>query len=208
MNNTRENLLPTRYSLLSRLHNWDDQESWKDFFDTYWRLIYGLALKSGLTEEEAQDTVQETVISVAKHIEKFNRDPAKGSFKGWLRNIIRWRIADQLKKRLPSSRQPPQSTAKNPMAELDDIINPYCSALEAIWDLEWQQNLVDAALERVKRQIKEEHYQMFDLYVVKKWPISKVAKTLGVSAGRVYLAKHRVSGLLKKEIQRLDKSLS
>src|SRR6266850_763402 len=115
MNNTRENLLPTRYSLLSRLHNWDDQESWKDFFDTYWRLIYGLALKSGLTEEEAQDTVQETVISVAKHIEKFNRDPAKGSFKGWLRNIIRWRIADQLKKRLPSSRQPPQSTAKNPM---------------------------------------------------------------------------------------------
>jgi hypothetical protein len=33
------NLIPTRYSLLSRLQNWDDQDSWKDFFDTYWRLI-------------------------------------------------------------------------------------------------------------------------------------------------------------------------
>ena len=47
------NLIPTRYSLLSRLQNWDDQDSWKDFFDTYWRLIYSVALKSGLTEAEA-----------------------------------------------------------------------------------------------------------------------------------------------------------
>jgi hypothetical protein len=30
-----EEFIPTRYSLLSRLQDWDDQESWKDFFDTY-----------------------------------------------------------------------------------------------------------------------------------------------------------------------------
>ena len=90
------NLIPTRYSLLSRLQNWDDQDSWKVFFDTYWRLIYSVALKSGLTESEAQDVVQETIISVAKNIQKFKRDRGLGSFKGWLRNITRWRIADQL----------------------------------------------------------------------------------------------------------------
>jgi hypothetical protein len=45
-----EDFLPTRYSLLSRLQNWEDQESWKVFFNTYWRLIYVAALKSGLTE--------------------------------------------------------------------------------------------------------------------------------------------------------------
>src|SRR6185369_8444012 len=47
-----EDLIPTRYSLLSRLQDWDDQESWKDFFDTYWRLIYAVARRSGLTEAE------------------------------------------------------------------------------------------------------------------------------------------------------------
>jgi hypothetical protein len=94
-----EEFIPTRYTLLSRLQNWEDNESWKDFFDTYWRLIYSLARKSGLTEVEAQDAVQETVISVAKHIHKFRRDRKLGSFKGWLRNITRWRIADQLRKR-------------------------------------------------------------------------------------------------------------
>ena len=48
-----EDSIPTRYSLLSRLQDRDDQDSWKDFFDTYWRLIYSFAIKSGLTDAEA-----------------------------------------------------------------------------------------------------------------------------------------------------------
>src|SRR5690242_16611066 len=87
----------TRYSLLSRLHDWDDQESWKDFFDTYWRVIYSFAIKSGLSEAEAQDVVQETIISVAKGIQNFKRDQSLGSFRGWLRNLTRWRVADYLR---------------------------------------------------------------------------------------------------------------
>ncbi len=39
VNSQTEEFIPTRYSLLSRLQNWDDQESWKDFFDTFWLLI-------------------------------------------------------------------------------------------------------------------------------------------------------------------------
>ena len=94
-----EDSIPTRYSLLSRMQDREDHDSWKDFFDTYWRLIYSFAIKSGLTDAEAQDVVQETVISVAKDIQKFKRDRTLGTFKGWLRNLTRWRIADQLRKR-------------------------------------------------------------------------------------------------------------
>src|SRR3954468_4303295 len=77
-------LIPTRQSLLSRLKDWGDQESWTVFFDTYWKLIYHAAMKAGLTEAEAQDVVQETVISVLKSMETFRYDPEKGSFKTWL----------------------------------------------------------------------------------------------------------------------------
>src|SRR5208282_3549195 len=94
-----EDPIPTRYTLLSRLDDRGDQDSWKDFFDTYWRLIYSFAMKSGLSEAEAQDVVQETIISVAKSIHKFKPNRELGSFKGWLRNLTRWRIADQLRKR-------------------------------------------------------------------------------------------------------------
>src|SRR5438034_1987480 len=75
--------LPTRLSLLSRLKEWDNHESWRDFFDTYWRLIYGLAVKSGLTNTEAEDVVQETLLAVAKEMPDFKYDPATGEFKSW-----------------------------------------------------------------------------------------------------------------------------
>src|SRR6267142_6487584 len=97
----RDELIPTRATLIQRLKNWQDQSSWQDFFDTYWKLIYGVALKGGLTEAEAQDVVQETMISVAKHMPTFKYDRNIGSFKAWLLKLTRWRIIDQLRKRGP-----------------------------------------------------------------------------------------------------------
>ena len=107
---TREHdrgFIPTRRSLLTRLKCWDDQESWRDFFSTYWKLIYSVALKSGLSETEAQDAVQETVISVAKKMPGFNYDPATGSFKSWLLLVTRRRIADSV----------PETPARNPLPD-------------------------------------------------------------------------------------------
>ena len=201
-----EEFIPTRYSLLSRLQDWDDQESWKDFFDTYWRLIYSIALKSGLTEVEAEDVVQETVICVAKDIDKFRRDRRLGSFKGWLRNLTRWRVADQLRKRdsnLVSGEVGLE--ASTTLAEPSEIPASADAELERIWDAEWQSNLTNTALERVRRHVKEEHYQMFDLNVLRDWPADQVARTLDVSIAQVYLAKHRILALLKKEVRLLKK---
>jgi RNA polymerase sigma factor (sigma-70 family) len=197
--------IPTRYSLLSRLQDWGDQESWRTFFDTYWRLIYATAIKSGLSEAEAEDVVQETVISVAKDIHKFRRDRARGSFKGWLKNLTRWRIADQLRKR-PLAGRPQKSHGTEPEEEaaaLEDIPDP-SPGLDALWEEEWRANLLALAAERVKRQVKEEQFQMFHLYAVKNWPARKVARRLGVSVGQVYLAKHRIGALIKKEVRKLE----
>src|SRR5437660_1419941 len=94
-----EEFLRTRATLLERLKDWSDQSSWQEFFDLYSRLIYGVARKAGLTDAEAQDVLQETMIAAAKHLPKFQYDPVQGSFKNWLLRMTRWRIADQFRKR-------------------------------------------------------------------------------------------------------------
>ena len=66
------------------LHNWEDQKSWDEFYQTYWRLIYSVALKAGLRSEEAFDAVQETILCIAKQQKEGKYDPAQGSFKAWL----------------------------------------------------------------------------------------------------------------------------
>src|SRR5882672_8288498 len=98
-----EFLIPTRETLLSRLKNWSDQESWNTFFNTYWRLIYTAAIKAGLSNEDAQDVVQETVIAVCRSMPGFKYDRKAGSFKGWLLQLTRWRVRDQLRKRGPET---------------------------------------------------------------------------------------------------------
>src|SRR5260221_10698712 len=110
MEHQKDELIPTRASLLQRLKDWQDHSSWQDFFDTYWKLIYGTARKSGLTDAEAQDVVQETMVLVAKQMPKFKYDPAIGSFKGWLLKTARWRIIAQFRKREPLAAQTPPSS--------------------------------------------------------------------------------------------------
>lgn len=67
MTEPADEFIPTRQSLLSRLKDWDDKASWRDFFNTYWKLIYSVSLKAGLRDEDAQEVVQETMISVHSH---------------------------------------------------------------------------------------------------------------------------------------------
>ncbi len=201
-----EDPIPTRYTLLSRLDDRGDQDSWKDFFDTYWRLIYSVAVKSGLTEAEAQDVVQETIISVARDIHKFKRDRTLGSFKGWLRNIIRWRIADQLRKRTRASWGDSQKIGADlPRPDVAELPDPAGEATELAWEEVWQANLLKAAMEIIKPRVRAEHYQIFDLNVIKQWPAGNVARALGINVALVYLVKYRISALLKREVRRLEK---
>jgi RNA polymerase sigma-70 factor (ECF subfamily) len=207
MQSPQHGLIRTRTTLIKRLKNWQDQASWQDFFDTYWKLIFGVAVKSGLSETEAQDVVQETMIAVARNIPNFEYDRAMGSFKTWLLNMTRWRITDQFRKRFPSrGRDPVWDDNSGDDTSLDKIANRAHLDFEAVWEEEWKKNLLEAATIRVRRALDPQQYQIFHLYVNKEWPPDKVAKTFKVSVNQVYLAKHRVTEMMKDEVKRLAKS--
>jgi RNA polymerase sigma-70 factor (ECF subfamily) len=207
--------IPTRWSLLERLKDWDDERSWLEFFNTYWRLIYSVALRAGLNDTEAQEVVQETVIAVAKKMAEFKCDPAHGSFKGWLLQITWRRIADQVRKRHREGKHFPapnalRSAAQGQEATRTDTVerapDPAGFDLENIWAEEWEKHVLESALEQVKQQANAEDYQMFDLHVLKKFPVAEVARKLGVKSALVYFAKYKVSAMLKKEVRRLEHS--
>jgi RNA polymerase sigma factor (sigma-70 family) len=204
---SRAEFLATRQSLVERLADWNDRKRWQQFFDSYWRLIHRAARNAGLTESEAQEVVQETLITVAKKIDRLKYDPALGSFKGWLLNITRWRIADQFRKRKRAGEQSTKTGRdERETATIERIADPAGFDLDAAWDEEWRSNLLQAATARVKRKVSAKQYQIFDCYVLKQWPVQKVAKELRVSVAQVYLAKHRLSALLKREVTKVERA--
>ena len=205
MTNEPEEYLPTRQSLLERLKNLQDQDSWQTFFDRYWKLIYTVARKSGLSDAEAQDVVQETIISVSKKIQGFAYDPAYGSFKGWLKRLTQWRMADHIRKKQYQShgkRMPREEAMSTSLAEhLEDPAGP---DIEKAWDEEWENNLLETALAAVKPRVSPRQYQIFYFHACKKLPAKQVAARLGVKLAEVYLARYKVSALVKKEVRALE----
>jgi RNA polymerase sigma factor (sigma-70 family) len=198
----------TRKSLIERLGNWEDQKSWEEFYKRYWKLIYSVALKSGLRSEEALDTVQETILVIAKQQKEHRYDPKMGSFKSWLMNQTRWRITDQFRKRAKDTAMFKfgNENDERSTATLDRLEDPKANHLEKVWDAEWTKSLTDRALSAVKLKVSPRQFQIFDCYVVKDWSVLEVCRELGVSIAQVYLAKHRVGSLMRKELRLLEKN--
>ncbi|MEN9974005.1 MAG: hypothetical protein RLZZ282_11 [Verrucomicrobiota bacterium] len=195
----------TRKSLIARLENWEDQRTWDEFYQTYWRLIYAVAVKAGLRQDEAFDCVQETILSIAKQSKKQLYDPEQGSFKTWLMNMTRWRINDQFRKRKKDTAMMMGDwETERSTSVIDRIEDPAGDVLSRLWNTEWKKNVADAALARVKAQVSPKQYQIFDCYVIKQWDAAKVQQQLNVSMAQVYLAKHRVGVVLKRELAKLE----
>ena len=199
--------LPTRRSLLSRLRDLEDNQSWRTFFDTYWRLLYNVARKSGLSDQQAQDVVQETVIAVARKMPEFRYDPIKGSFKQWLLLICRRRVQDHFRKAYSPSMSIEQEADDDTARWTENFPDPELSPdalIDEIWEHEWRENIFRAALAKVRQQVNPKQYQVFDCCVLQNRRPVEVARMLGMNAAQVYLAKHRVSAAVKQAVKELE----
>jgi RNA polymerase sigma-70 factor (ECF subfamily) len=201
-----DELTSTRESLLGRLKNWEDQKSWKEFFDRYWRLIYSVAIKAGLTDAEAQDAVQETVISVAKTMPDFKYEPERCSFKGWLQHLAGKRIADQFRRRsreVLAAGPPPEDGSET--ERIERIPDPASLNVDALWEQEWESFLISNALQNLQLQVTAQQYQVFYLHTIQQMSAKDVANAVGVSAAQVYLIKHRLKRLFKRAVTTAEK---
>ena len=150
--------------------------------------------------------MQETVITVARNIGGLRYDPAAGSFKGWLLQTARWRIADQFRLRQRHDRQEEPAGEDGPRTALiDRIPDP------GGFDLEAALGTRSGAATCWRRPSKRSggrstlgSSRFFDCYVTKGWPAARVARELGVSLAQVYVGKHRVGALRQKIVAGLN----
>jgi RNA polymerase sigma factor (sigma-70 family) len=144
--------------------------------------------------------------SVSKSIGEFNADPAHGSFHAWLLQLIRWRVLDQIRRRMPlaaSSADPRTSgTGTSTIARIPD---PKEVDLEAMCDAEWRQTLLAQAMNELQVEVSATQYQVFHLVSVQGMPVVQAAQILGKSRPRVYLMRHRATKALKRIVERLEK---
>ena len=190
----------TRSSVMAGVKAGTDA-AWNRFFDIYAGFIFGIARAKGLLEHEANDVVQDVMMSVIKHFENgFVYDRKKGSFRAWLGRLVGWRVNDVIRKRghisggEKVSYIPIDETHFAQNAELDELIED-----------EWRAVTIGRALKSLKELVSIEHFQVFHALEIEDWPVDKVCKTFGVSKANAYQIRKRLrekfDAILKQEFE-------
>lgn len=190
----------TRQSLLVRLRDPRDGQAWTEFVAIYTPLIDRLARANGLQSADAADLAQEVFRAVAGAIDRYDPDPALGSFRGWL-----FRIARNLMINLLAARRVrPQATGDSDVQELLERVPAPDGAETAFFDLEYRRRLFAWAAEQVQGEFRQSTWQAFWLTAVEGQAASAAAAASGISIGAVYIARSRVMARLKTIIEQVE----
>ena len=200
---TRETLV-TRPSLLLRLVDTDDHPSWEEFYRRYRGPVFGLARKAGLNEQDAEEVVHDVFRRVSETIHTFESDPARGTFKSWLFNLTRWRIADKFRRLHPEAEASRRGSDETRTATVERLAMD--AEVDGVIEDEWRRSVLDQALDRLRGDVDPLHFQAFEM-LNRGIDARAVAETLGMRRVTVYVVNHRLTKRLKTEAARLRAEL-
>jgi RNA polymerase sigma-70 factor (ECF subfamily) len=190
----------TSPSLLIRLRNPGDEQAWSEFVEIYGPLVHQLARRRGLQEADAQDLAQEVFRAVARAIDRYDPNPALGSFRGWLGRIASNLVINLL----AAQRRHPRGSGDTAMQRLIEEQPDLAGEDSVLFETEYRRRLLSWAAERVRGSFPPATWQAFWQTSVEGCPAKEVADTLGMSIGTVYQYKSRVVARIRREIERFE----
>jgi len=191
----------TRATLLARIRDGSDSESWREFLHLYGPVVYGFARNRGLQDADAADMMQEVLRSVARNASRMEYDPNRGTFRGWLYTVTRNKIYNFLSSTKNKARGVGDAASQE---RLESIADRNGDDSDALWELEYQRGLSAQAMDRVKHEFQPNTWRAFWGTAVDDRSAEQVGRELKMSVGAVYVAKSRVISRLRDEVQRLE----
>jgi RNA polymerase sigma-70 factor (ECF subfamily) len=189
----------TRLSLLTRIAKPGpvDQLAWEEFVDQYGPMIYRWCRRWGLQDADAKDVTQQVLLTLPAKMARFQYNP-DGSFRAWLHTLAHHAWHDFHSR----TRRPIISSGSGQAADplrlataRDDLVR----RLEEEFDLE----LLDEAVDRVRRRVTEPTWEAFRLTAWNAVPAVEVARQLDKKVATVYVARSKVQRMLQDEIESL-----
>jgi RNA polymerase sigma-70 factor (ECF subfamily) len=186
----------TSVSLLQRLQDHPDGDSWRRLVDLYQPLLRGWLRGYGTRAQDADDLVQEVLTVVVKDLPKFQHPGHGGAFRGWLRAIL----VNRLRGYWRSGRSQPVGTD---FLQLADSLADPASDLSRHWDEQHDRDVLARLLDLMEREFEPKTLRAFRRVGLEGAKARDVAEELGMSVGAVYEAKSSVLRRLRQEARGL-----
>jgi RNA polymerase sigma-70 factor (ECF subfamily) len=175
-----------------------DQAAWAEFAERYGRKIYGWCRRWGLQEADAEDVTQDVLLRLARKLRDFTYDPAR-SFRAWLKTVTHhaWRdFAGGLNR-------PGVASGDSRTLELLQTVEARDALVNAL-DEEYDRELLDEALARVRLRVQPHTWQAFHLLAVEGRAGAEAAAELGMKVAAVFVARSKVQKMAREEVRKLE----
>ncbi len=168
----------TRSSFIRQIKS-GNEETWNEFYRKYTGMIRSIGRKHNLTPEECDDLTVEVMLIFWKKLDNFFYDRSRGKFRSLLCRISDFAAIRIFKKNHRHGQDSGMQDLEYP-CEIDE----QCMQ-------EYQDFLLDKALDELKEVVDTETYEVFYMSVFQDRPVSEISLVTRKSPGSIYAIRHR-----------------
>ncbi len=173
--------------LLQQLCNSEDI-AWQRLTDRFREPMLHFASRQGLTQEQAEDAVQDALLRFVQGYRDGQYDRSRGRLGAWLFTLMYQSIRSHRRDGVRAPIQAPKLTNRTTFfSALPDE-----EEARTDWELEWDRHTIGACMTQLRGEVNPTHFRAFELMTLRQVPANEVADQLGMSRDAVYQARYRI----------------
>jgi len=189
----------TRQTLIHRAKDPRDGQAWEDFVSYYKDFISIVIARMIRNCHTREDMSQEVLVKVWKSLQNMEMGKNNAKFRTWLSTIIKNTVLNFLE------REKHRKTSD--LEQVIMTIEPEKqSEIEVMIEEEWEKNVTNLALDRVRAAFSGHAVDVFIMSVEGK-TTEEICEILNVKPNTVYVLKNRVKSRFLEEIKQLRQDL-
>ena len=197
-----EDQYKTRATLIQRVQNQQDEQSWEEFVRVYRRYIYAIIRSMNISEHDTEDILQQVLINLWNSLPKMDYEKIN-RFRSWLSTVTKNCVTDFIRKRTREAKRLEKASQDDTLTYLKAIRLP---EIDNIAEREWEIHLTNLALENIEPLFSGKAVDAFRLTLQGK-SVEEIAAKLDLKENSVYRLKNRVKERLILEIRHLRDDL-
>ena len=188
----------TSSSLLHRVRE-NDQDGWRRLVRLYGTLVLYWCRGANVPQDDRADVFQEVFRAVARHIGSFQRERS-GSFRAWLRTIVRSKVADHFARQ---GRSPGAVGGSEAYRQLLEVAEAQETPTSVVLTPSEEVLVLRQAMAIVQPEFEQRTWQAASRTIIDGQTATEVAEELGMTPAAVRKAKSRVLQRLRAEMEGL-----
>jgi RNA polymerase sigma factor (sigma-70 family) len=196
------NTYATRKTLLQRVRNQHDQQSWTELVDVYRKYVYSVIRSLNISEHDADDILQHVFLKLWEKLPDMDTEEII-RFRSLLGRITKHCTIDYVRKRSTAAEKLKQAAQDETLDYLNSIQLP---EIDKIAEDRWEVFLANLALDNVEAQFSGQAVAVFRMSLNGQ-EVKEIARELGLEENSVYRLRTRVKNQLVLEIQHLREEL-